>query len=56
MNLTIKAILARCDGDWCKAVQYCAEIATTYPHLRNEYEAYALTLIAETKAEAAHAN
>jgi hypothetical protein len=55
MELTLKAILARFGGDWCKAVQYCAEIAMTYPHLAAEYEAYAHTLITETKGDAAHA-
>jgi hypothetical protein len=54
MNLTAKAILARFDGDWCDAIQYCAEMALKYPRLAAEYEAYANILISETKAEGAH--
>lgn len=39
MNPTIKAILARFDGDEINARVYCLDIATTAsnPALRNEY-------------------
>ena len=43
MKLTVKAILARFNGDVQMAVDYCAVIASTAsnPHLREEYRTLA---------------
>jgi len=37
MICTLKAILARNDGDLNQAIDYCIDIAVTYPRLSNEY-------------------
>lgn len=39
MKQTIKAILARFDGDRWKAADYCTEMMR-YAHLRDEYREY----------------
>lgn len=46
MNLTIKAILARCNGDWWAAVKYCNQVAdsTSNPNLKAEYRTLAQTI------------
>lgn len=40
MNLSVKAILARFNGDRDKAAEYCVEIMNTYPRLYDEYAGY----------------
>jgi hypothetical protein len=37
MTLTIKAILARFNQDRNQAIAYAKAIASTYPHLQDEY-------------------
>lgn len=37
VNETLKAVLARFNGDRYKAMEYCENIATTHPYLRREY-------------------
>lgn len=37
MKYTVKAILARFNGDAWLAQQYCGDIAARYPALRDEY-------------------
>ena len=37
MKFTMKAILARFNGDVWLAQQYCRDIAAQYPALRDEY-------------------
>lgn len=40
MNWSIKAILARFDGNRQDAIRYCRQMADSYPHLAAEYLAY----------------
>ena len=49
MTPTIKAILARFNGNRTKAAQYCSDIAWTYPHLCREYMALRDMIRAERK-------
>ena len=44
MTPSIKAILARFQGNKKKAIEYCAEVAKQYPHLDVEYRTYLDTL------------
>jgi hypothetical protein len=37
MNLTVKAVLARWNGDRHAAIEYCYTIMDAYPQLRDEY-------------------
>ena len=37
MKLTRLAILARFEGNYGDAIQYCEDVARVYPHLRGEY-------------------
>ena len=46
MSPTVKAILAKYDGDVKEAVFYCLNIAANYPHLWVEYMAIAEQLVA----------
>jgi hypothetical protein len=61
MNMTIKAILARCNGNEWKAIQYCCGVAktATNPNIVREYEQLAVAIRLQMtdfkfKAEAAH--
>lgn len=40
MNWSIKAILARFNGDHEQAAEYCAQMMNTYPALYTEYGQY----------------
>lgn len=40
MNPSVKAILARCNGDRDEAAEYCVTMMNTYPHLYDEYAGY----------------
>ena len=44
MTPSIKAILARFQGNKKKAIEYCAEVAKQYPHLDVEYRTHLDTL------------
>lgn len=48
MNWSVKAILARFDGDSVAAIAYCEDIAIRYPHLAQEYTGYKLAIAQET--------
>ena len=52
MKLTLKAILARWNGDRKQAIDYCYSIIDKYPHLRDEYSAVVDLLTSEGKAKA----
>jgi hypothetical protein len=41
---SVKAILARFDGDVHKAISYCTQISKEYPRLRTEYDHYKFVL------------
>ena len=45
MELTLKAIIARCNGSREQAAEYCAFVASEHPRLRKEYAAYAQLLV-----------
>jgi len=47
MRWTIKAILARFQGDRAQAIDYCSAIAATYPHLATEYREHLDTIRTE---------
>lgn len=51
MNQTIKAILARCDGDLNAAINYCEQIAYVYPNLRTEYRGHRETFLNQMQRE-----
>lgn len=40
MNLSLKAILARFDGNITAAMHYCSDMAANYPQLHREYMFY----------------
>lgn len=44
MNLTIKAILARNNGNFAQSIAYCKRMARDYAHLRAEYRYCVLAL------------
>jgi hypothetical protein len=50
MIWTIKAILARHKGDRAQAIQYCADIASQYPHLATEYREHLDTIRTEVQS------
>lgn len=58
MEQTVKAILARCNGNGKLAYQYCVGVSNTAtnPHLKREYKQLAelIATIYEVKSEAAH--
>ncbi len=57
MKFTLKAILARFNGDAWLAQQYCRDIAAQYPALRDEYRILEVMIRLQTvppKAEHAH--
>ena len=45
MEITLKAIIARCNGSREQAAEYCAFVAAEHPQLRKEYAAYAQLLV-----------
>jgi len=49
MTPTIKAIIARFEGQRLMAIDYCLSIADTYPHLRFEYMSLMDMIRAERK-------
>ena len=51
MNQTIKAILARCNGDLNAAINYCEQIAYVYPNLRTEYRGHRETFLNQMQRE-----
>jgi hypothetical protein len=52
MEITLKAIIARCNGSREQAAEYCAFVAAEHPRLRKEYGAYAqLLTLRETGIE-----
>jgi len=58
MKQTVKAVLARFNGDKISAAVYCHDMITRYPHLRDEYTEVLMLIAAETGKElweAAHA-
>lgn len=48
MNWSVKAILARFNGDSVAAIGYCEDMAIRYPHLAKEYTEYKLAIAGET--------
>jgi hypothetical protein len=48
MNLTLKAIIARHDGNLTAAMNYCSEMAQDYPNLAKEYMSYFNEILALT--------
>lgn len=52
MHMTLKAILARCNGNYTEAVSYCEGIAHQYPHLKAEYENIIIELAARGRVAA----
>jgi hypothetical protein len=62
MTPTVKAILARFNGDSWQAIQYCIRMARhafygqyKNPDLAREYETLAVEIRLQAKVEAAHA-
>jgi len=53
MHLTIKAVLARFNGNVWEAIKYCDGIAREYPHLKAEYEGIIVELTMKTSAASA---
>lgn len=47
MNPTLKAVLARFEGNAVEAYHYCVDIAASQPHLFEEYTTLAEKLIGE---------
>ena len=45
MQATVRAVLARFNGDTTRAAHYCADIAARYPHLKTEYMQLLWTLL-----------
>jgi hypothetical protein len=48
MNWSMKAILARFDGDSVAAIAYCEDMVIRYPRLAAEYTQYKLAIADET--------
>jgi len=52
MKITLKAILARFNGNHSAAIRYCEDVARVYPHLRGEYRQLRESLLDQMQGEA----